>query len=233
MAKELCFCHQEFEYVVREILSIHDRPLTDADVAAITELDCSNFSFRAEDLGVLSCFEGLRDLTININADDLSFLRKMPKLERLDIECWSLKEGLDLRALSHLHRLRYLFISGGDISDMDILHTEALVGLRELESLGFHEFGTVDLQPFGQMSWLKIFLCGWANSVKHVEAIGMLQNLKELTLIYLAMKDLDFLDTLPSDMELELCSLGVEKGIPYEKLKRFYKGNFDEIDKYP
>ena len=230
---ELCFCDEEFERTVREILSVYDRPLTDADVAAITKLDCSNFGFRSEDLGVLACFKGLRELTVNINADDLSFLQKMPKLESLDMECWSLKEKLDLRALSHLHGLRYLFISGGDISDMDILHTEALVGLRALESLGFHEFGTVDLRPLEQMPWLQAFFCGWANGVRHVEAIGALQNLKELTLICFAMKDLDFLEALPSDLKLTLCSLGVEKGIPYEKLKRFYKGNFDEIDEYP
>ncbi|MBQ8717199.1 MAG: hypothetical protein IJY43_05095 [Clostridia bacterium] len=233
MAKELYFCHQEFERTVREALSIYDRPLTDADVAAITELDCSNFSFSSEDLDVLSCFQALRDLTINTNADDLSFLQKMSELEHLDMECWSQKNAFDLRALSHLHKLKYLFISGGDISDMDLLHSEALVGLRELEDLCFHEFGTVDLQPLRHMPWIRTFFCGWANSVKHVEAIGTLQKLKELTLISFAMKDLDFLDALPSDLELELCSLGVEKGIPYEKLKRFYKGNFDEIDKYP
>lgn len=113
---------------------------------------------------------------------------------------------------------------------MDILHTEVLTELKQLVEITFHEFGSVDLQFLRDMPQIKTFFCGWADHVEHIEAIESLTHLESLTLISVEMDDLVFLDTLPEDMEIELCALKVRDGIPMEKLGRFPNHDYDEID---
>ena len=114
---------------------------------------------------------------------------------------------------------------------MDILHTEVLTEMKQLEEVSFHEFGSVDLQFLRDMPQIKIFFCGWANRIEHIDAIGFLTNLKSLTMIYVDMDNLDFLDTLPEDIEIELCALKVKEGIQMEKLVRFPNHNYDDLER--
>ena len=50
-------------------------------------------------------------------------------------------------------------------------------------------------------------------------------------MIYVDMDNLDFLDTLPEDIEIELCALKVKEGIQMEKLVRFPNHNYDDLER--
>jgi Leucine-rich repeat (LRR) protein len=227
---ELNFVNPRFEEAVREGLQVFGRPITEEDALALEELDLSDVDFDEADYATLSAFKNLKDLGVSSHAGILPVIASLPRLESLFVECWTLEEGVDLSVLSPLHNLRYLGISGGDVSSMDILHTEVLTELKQLVEITFHEFGSVDLQFLRDMPQIKTFFCGWADHVEHIEAIGCLTHLESLTLISVEMDDLDFLDTLPEDMEIELCALKVRDGIPMEKLERFPNHDYDEID---
>jgi Leucine-rich repeat (LRR) protein len=228
---ELNFVNPRFEEVVREGLQVFGRPITEEDALALEELDLSDVDFDEADYATLSAFKNLKDLGVSSHAGILSAIASLPKLESLLVECWTLEKGVDLSALSPLHNLRYLFITGGDVSNMDILHTEVLTEMKQLEEVSFHEFGSVDLQFLRDMPQIKTFFCGWANRIEHIDAIGFLTNLKSLTMIYVDMDNLDFLDTLPEDIEIELCALKVKEGIQMEKLVRFPNHNYDDLER--
>ena len=116
------------------------------------------------------------------------------------------------------------------MSSIDYKILEGLAGLKRLESLTLHEFGTVDLHPLRKMPWLKGLYCGYANEVYDIYAIAELCNLEGLTLIDVEMDNLDFLDKFPDSLIIELCGLRVKKGIDHSKLSRFTEGDFDEIE---
>ena len=230
MAKELKFYHPEFEQVVRHELLISDRAITDEDALNVFDLDCSNFTFDSRDYEALSAFKNLDYLTINTRADELDFLKALPLLEELNLETWGGNNTVDFNHFSHLIHLRELFVSGGDVSSIDYKNLEGLATLKKLESLTLHEFGTVDLRPLRSMPWLKGFYCGYANDVFDIEAIATLSNLETLTLIDVEMDSLDFLESFPDTIVIELCGLRVKKGIDHSKLSRFVEGDFEEIE---
>ena len=230
MAKELKFYHPEFEQVVRQELLISDRAITDEDALNVFDLDCSNFTFDSRDYEALSAFKNLDWLTINTRADELDFLKALPLLEELNLETWGGNNTVDFNHFSHLAHLRELFVSGGDVSSIDYKNLEGLTKLEKLESLTLHEFGTVDLRPLRSMPWLKGLYCGYANEVFDIEAIATLSNLEALTLIDVEMDNLEFLDSFPDSLVIELCGLRVKKGIDHSKLARFVEGEFEEIE---
>ena len=125
-----------------------------------------------------------------------------------------------------------MFVSGGDVSSIDYKNLEGLTKLEKLESLTLHEFGTVDLRPLRSMPWLKGFYCGYANEVFDIAAIATFSNLEALTLIDVEMDNLEFLDSFPDSLVIELCGLRVKKGIDYSKLSRFVEGEFEEIEDF-
>ena len=230
MAKELKFYHREFEMVVREELLIKDRPITDEDALNVFDLDFSNFTFDSRDYEALSAFKNLDWLVINTRADDLSFLRDLPLLEELVLETWGGNNAVDFTCFSHLEHLRELTVSGGDVSSIDFKNLEALHSLKNLTSLTLHEFGTVDLRPLRSMPWLTGLYCGYANEVYDIEAIATLPHLEALTLIDIEMDNLDFLDVFPDSLVICMTGLKVRQGVNYDKLKRFYEGDFDELE---
>ena len=221
MEKALVFHHPEFEEEVRQQLQIFDRPIDPSDAARVTQLDLSNFDFLAEDELLLENFCQVKSLAINTGSEDHSFLQWFPMLETLDMVCWNRCNAVDFRVFRHLKNLKWLFVSGGDISDIDFLNLDALTDLRSLRNLRLHEFGTVDLKPVEQMPWLSGLFCGYANEVRNAKAIGALKRLKELELIDIKVEDLGFLDTLPDDLALELCGVDVRKGFDPDQLRRF------------
>lgn len=232
MVRELKFYHSEFEQVVRQELLVSDRPITEEDALKVFDLDCSNFTFDSRDYEALSAFKNLDWLTINTRADELDFLKALPLLEELNLETWGGNNSVDFNHFSHLAQLRELFVSGGDVSSIDYKNLEGLTKLEKLESLTLHEFGTVDLRPLRSMPWLKGLYCGYANKVFDIEAIATLSNLEALTLIDVEMDNLEFLDSFPDSLVIELCGLRVKKGIDHSKLSRFVEGEFEEIEDF-
>ena len=230
MSTELTFYNKHFEQSVRNALDIYDRPITDEDAPKVFELDCTNFYFDSEDYPVLTKFKKLKKLFINTRADELGFLRELPLIDELSLETWSDENVVDFNSFSHLTDLEDLFVSGGDISNIDFINLDGICDLPKLNRLSLHEFGTVDLGFLRKMPQLENFMCGWANSVKDIDAIGAHSGLKSLYLVALYLDDLDFLDNLADDIEIELSSLSVKKGIDYGKLARFKNGDFDDID---
>ena len=229
MSYPLIFHHREFERDVRKKLNKPEGPVTPEDVFAFTELDCSNYTFDHNDIETLKHFINLEKLFIEVRDADITFLGSFRNLKELDLTCISSKNPLDLSVLSELRDLEYLFVSGGDISNIDFINTNALTGLKKLTDLSFHEFGTVDLSFLNQMPWIEEFLCGYAYEVLNIESIGKLKKLESLTLIDIEVESLDFLDFLPSTMSLVLYSIEIQNGFDREKLKRFSEIDLDEI----
>ena len=130
---------------------------------------------------------------------------------------------------SELRELETLFVSGGDVSDIDYVNLGSLTKLKKLKELQLHEFGTVDLAFLEQMPWLEEFFCGWANKVRNIDSIGKLQNLKALDLTDVEMDNLDFLDHLPDEMSLTLCGDIVHSNVNMEKLNRFSESDVCEM----
>ena len=224
----IVFHHKEFELTVREELKCFDCPIDIADLKRVETLDCSNFDFLSEDLETLEKCTSLKNLAINIGTSDLSFLSAFSLLESLDLEIWNYKNSVDFRYFTYLQNLKSLTVSGGVISSMELLNTDALTALEKLVSLTLHEFGSVDLSFLEKMSWLKRFYCGYANEVNNAAAIGKQINLQELTLIDIQIDDLAFLDNLPDSMIIDLDGIKVDNGFDPEKLRRFRKADFEK-----
>ncbi len=191
MEKELSFYNNEFEDVVRDALSISDRPIYVSDVLNVSELNLSNFDFDIRDCETISQFKNLKRLVINIGFNDLSFLSCFSNLRELNIEFY--KDVFDFKYISMLGKLEDVFVSGGDLSDMKIANLELIADIDSLESLSLHEFGYVDLRPLKKMQQLKIFMCAYADEIVNYDAIGELCNLEHLDLTDLQIGNMDFL----------------------------------------
>ena len=236
----ITFHHREFELAVRESIKIFDRPIEESDLLQIESLDCSNFDFLEEDLAMLKKCSALNDLFINIGMVSLYFLSALSELKDLYLVYWG--EPVDFRAFSCLQNLESLVVSGGDYSSIPFIETDALISMKKLTSLTFHEFGTVDLSFLESMPWLEEFFCGWPNKVTNISSIGKLINLRELTLMDMYLDDLDFLDTLPDTVTLDFAVEVKTAGYKPEKLRRFInseisregeRGQYMEIEVEP
>lgn len=230
---ELKFYHAEFEAEVRERLQIYDRAITEEDALTVRELDCSNFDFDGRDYEALSAFKNLIYLSTDTRADELGFLRELPLLEELEMVLWSWENAVDFRYFSHLLNLKSLFISGGDISDIAFKNLDGLTGLKSLRDIGLHEFGTVDLSPLCRMPWLTEVLCGYGDEVYGIEALSEISGLTSLKLTDIRLENLDFLDSFPDTLHLELWGITVKDGSGCGKLSRFVDGSFDDIEVRP
>ena len=124
--------------------------------------------------------------------------------------------------------LKYLSVSGGEISDIDFVNVEALKNLPSLTSLRLHEFGTVDLSFLKEMQRLDSFYCGYANEVFSADSISCLVNLSELTLIGFEVDNLDFLKPLNKDLWLDLCTMKLQHEIDDSIIKAFCNRSITE-----
>lgn len=229
MATEIVFAEYGFEYEVRNELNIFDRPITDEDLLKLTELDLTNFDFSCKDSDTLSLCKNLEHLGMDTCDEKLDFLKPLTKLKNFDIVSFPHNNCFDFSNLEHLKNLSVLRVSGGDISDMELVNTDALLNLPNLKELHFHEFGNVDLSPLRQMNQLEFFFCGYAEEVRNIDALKYLTNLNHLELIDIEVDNLNFLDNFPDDIEIEL-SLNIKNDVNLEKLKRFKK--LDLYDTY-
>jgi hypothetical protein len=225
----LTFYHLEFEQEVRERLNIFDRDITEKDALSVSELDLTNFDFKIEDIETLFLFSNLISLSINIGEQDSSFWGHFPKLQDLYWCCWGSEINFDV--FSNMKDLTSLMVSGGDYSGIKFKGLDSLIKLNHLEELVLHEFGSVDLAPLEVMSQLKRFSLLYTDSAQNIETIGKLCWLESLTLRGLYIDNLDFLDSLPDYMELELCGIEIysRKELDVLKWKRFKKRDICEI----
>ena len=225
----LTFFHSEFEQEVRERLSIFDRDITEKDALLVSKLDLTNFDFKDEDIETLLLFSNLRSLSINIGEQDSFFWSHFPRLQDLYWCCWG--SEIDFEVFSNMKDLSSLIISGGDYSSIKFIGLDSLTKLNHLEELILHEFGPVDLAPLENMPRLKHLSLLYTDSAQNIETIGKLCWLESLTLRGLYVDNLDFLDSLPNHINLELC--GIEsygrKEIDVLKWKRFKKRDICEI----
>ncbi len=191
-----------FEDVVREQLNLLEGPITVDAAAHVTELDCSEGYFFSEDIDTLLKFCNLELLAIETGEEDLSFLKTFRNLKNLGL--FYAGHEVDCRVFANLPKLEDLLISGGDISSMNITHTDALSCLHNLKELTFHEFGTVDLAFLEKMSQLKLFCCSYSNQVENIESIRNLTELQHLELVDPGEADWTFLANLKQLESLEI-----------------------------
>ena len=225
----LTFQHPEFEQEVRRRLNITERNITDEDALLVSKLDLTNFNFRNEDIETLFLFSNLTSLSIIIGQTNQHFWNHFPKLQNLYYCCWS--DEIDFDIFSNMADLESLIVSGGDYSDINFIGLDSLTKLSHLEELILHEFGFVDLAPLEKMPQLKHFQLLYTDSAQNIETIGKLHWLESLTLRGIYTDNLDFLDSLPSNIELELCGIDIcgRKKVDILKWKRFKKRDICEI----
>lgn len=224
--QELKFFNKRFEDVVRHELVIYDRPITDVDALLVCDLDCSQFTFDAEDCGTLCAFKNLDWLDINVGFENLSFFKNLQNLEELFIEFH--QDCFNFSYLTGLKKLTSLTVSGGDLSDFKLDNLGALSKLPELEDLGLHEFGSVDLSELKNLTRLKGFFCAYGNDVKNIEAISYLTNLEALTLLDIKINNFDFLKPLSGDVIINLNGIIVLENIDIDGFKRFKECSIEE-----
>jgi len=222
----LKFHHHMFESEVRKQLSIFDRPISEEDAQTVKHLDLSGFQFLREDMAVLSAFSNLRSLNIEICHTTPEFWHTFTHMEELDV---CVEEDFDFSNFKNMKQLSYLFVSGGDYSNVAYLNLDALIPLNKLRCLQLHECSCVDLLPLLSMPQLRELGVLYANEVRNIEIIGMLSQLENLCLIDLRIENLDFLDQLPDHVRIELCGLHVYNGVDPQKWKRFHEYDICEI----
>lgn len=204
---KLTFRHPEFEQEVRERLSVFDRDLTAADALLVRELDLTNFDFEDDDIETLFLFSNLASLSINLDQQGPYFWNHFSKLRALYWCCRGFE--IDFAVFSNMKDLAYLMVSGGDYSSIKFNGLDSLIQLTHLEELILHEFGSVDLAPLDNMPQVKHFSLLYADLAQNIETIGKLYWLESLDLCGLCMDNLDFLDSLPDHVELELCGIKI------------------------
>lgn len=226
---DIKFISSEFERDVRKILNIYDRPITEQDVLTIDELDLTNFYFNPDDLEALACFKNLKYLDIEMINTNFDFWNHFPQLVQLYWVCWG--NDVDFGMFSNMHELYELIVSGGDYSNIRLYNLEALIPLKKLEWLTLHEFGEVDLTPLGNMPQVKNLGVLYSHQVKNIDTIGKMSQLESLSLRGLLVNNLNFLDTVPSDIELELGGIEVldSQSIDPSKWRRFSNRDIYEI----
>ena len=225
---ELTFHDFVFEEEVRKALNIYDRAITDADALLVTELDLTFGSTTEEDVSTLLYFKNLESLALDMYFKN-HIWHHFPRLEDLYLVAHG---DVDFSVFSSLKNLTALTVSGGDYSSIAFENLEALIPLEKLEYLQLHEFGPVDLAPLAKMKQLKQLMVRYSYEVKNIEVIGTMTQLKTLDLDGLLVDNLDFLDTLPDDLDIEMCGnqiLGT-KTVDVSKWKRFKKRDICEIE---
>lgn len=224
---ELTLVRPEFEKQVREKLNIYDRPITEQDVLAITDIDLSEL-YRCDELETLSHFHNLTSLSVSTGNVPATFWNNFPLMEEL---CWICLNGpVDFNCFRHMPNLNNLCVSGGDYSGIDYINLYALQGLKKLEALELHEFGSVDIAPLGSMTQLKWFALRYADKVINIETISKMGFLEELVMDDLWLENADFLDGLPDTVRLEMCGMQFYNDVDVRKWRRFKERDICEIE---
>jgi hypothetical protein len=125
--------------------------------------------------------ENLRDLSIDPEDRELSFLSRIPNLENLTLSEWNPKETGPLP--DSLPALKTLLVMGGEMEDLAALGAQP--GLREL-TLSFCEEGPdsdhLDLSALAEHERLELLSLSYCPTVVDLTALAGLENLKWLGL---------------------------------------------------
>ncbi|MGI6029153.1 MAG: hypothetical protein ACOX81_07065 [Candidatus Heteroscillospira sp.] len=226
---KLTFHNPEFEQEVRRRLQISEREISLEDAQLVKELDLTSFTFCNEDIDTLICFNELRTLDINLGTKSGEIWNYFPRIEKLYWCCWGTE--INFTAFSNMQKLRWLCVSGGDYSDINYYNLDSLIALKELAYLELHEFGTVDIAPLAFMPQLRAFALRYAANVDSINAISAMVQLDNLVLAGLFVEDLDFLDTLPDSVKIEMCGIDISgiKDVDVKKWARFSERDISEI----
>lgn len=228
---DISFQNLKFEEEIRTILGISaDIEISEADLQKVNTLDCTNFNFDNSDIDMLCKCSMLEVLAMSIGNVSLEFLSSFPHLKELDVEYWSSDNYVDFNWFRSLSELTYLRVSGGVISNMDMINLEGITNLLKLKEIHLHEFGTVDLKALSKMPWIEILYCGYANRVYSVESIALLPSLSKLTLIDFDIENQVFLEKLPVDLDLELCGINFLSDFDISKFSRYSDPDICEIE---
>ena len=198
MEQPLLFHNKDFEWAVRDVLYIYNKPIYKADTAKVKKLCCADFSFSLEDYETLHTFKYLEELIFEQHNGIVDF-----------------------SVFSPLKSLKYLTIAGGLYQHIELINIGALKKLPRLEYLAVGDFEKIDLADLGEVKQLKELCIGWGNSVINAEEIKELKQLTALTLCDFKIKSLDFLNELSVGISLEIGGLEIEEGFDVASLKRF------------
>lgn len=137
---------------------------------------------------------------------------------------------VDFNVFKRLKQLERLWVSGGFYApNLRLENVGALTTFENLVTLGFHEFGSVDLKFLEDMRKLEAFFCEYASDVKNVESIGNLKNLKSLELVGIPMDNIDFFDMLDENVEIDLCGVKIKEEVNLSSPERFKVMHIEDI----
>lgn len=160
-------------------LDLSGKELTNAQIANLHHLKkLVHLNLNDNYITDLSCLEGLTEIESihfnNMNIDDLSFMRSMPRLKHVSAENTSVS---DISVLSDKTELENLYIGDSLVTDISpiknirglkaagfnnlrVKNIEALSGMKELESVYFTASGIEDISPLKDSKKLKLVCLG-------------------------------------------------------------------------
>ena len=192
--EEVTFPDPNLEAAIREALNKPEGPITEEDLATLTELDasgrgiidltgieyCINLEWldlrgnQITDISLLSSLTNLQTLWSDHNQiSDITPLSSLTNLQWLGL---SSNQISDISLLSGLTNLWFLSLSGNQISDFS-----PLIGLTNLEVLHLRGSQISNISPLSNLIKLwELYLDG--NQISNISPLSGLTNLKRLWL---------------------------------------------------
>ena len=201
-AQEVVYIADEnLEAAFRDALSIPDGPITDIDLAGLTELQ-ADFRAIADLTGLEYCvnltvlsladnyisdlnpLSGLKNLTVlNLSGNNISQIKPLSRLRNLTSLCLSYNNISDIGPLSRLTNLRDLYLHFNSISEI-----KPLPGLRNLTYMDLAFNNVSDVSPLSRLTNVRCLYLHY-NNISDIEPLSRLTNLRFL---YLYSNPLDF-----------------------------------------
>jgi len=192
--EEVTFPDSNFEAAIREALNKPEGPITDEDLATLTELDASERGII--DLTSIEYCINLQWLDLRGNQiTDISLLSSLTNLQTL----WSDHNQIgDINPLSSLTELQWLGLSVNQISDIG-----PLIGLTALWGLSLSGNQISDFSPLSELTNLEVLhLRG-----SQVSDIRFLSSLINLQTLYLDMNQISDVKPLSGMTKLQRLEL--------------------------
>lgn len=224
MMQSLIFHNNEFEKIVREVLCVFERAITEEDALMVDELDLSDFCFEKKDFETLFLFTNLK--TLSIHFDDGVWIQGFR-----DLFATYCGQDIDFSVFEHMKKLKSLCVFGGEDYDIPFINLDKLIPLENLERLELHNFGSVDLSPLCKMPQLKALVLHKNKCLQNINDICEMMWLQELILEHIYIENLEFLDYLPDDIYLKMNHIEIltSSNLEVRKWRRFKKRNICEI----
>jgi uncharacterized protein YjbI with pentapeptide repeats len=191
---------ENLEAAIRDALGIPTGPITDADLAGLTELQadlkaitdltglqyCVNLtvlSLANNNISGIKPLSGLKNLTeLNLSGNNISQVKPLSRLRNLTGLCLSYNNISDISPLSRLTNLRDLYLHYNNISEI-----KPLPGLRNLTSLCLSYNNISDISPLSRLTNVRCLYLHYNN----ISDIGPLSRLTNLRFLYLYSNPVD------------------------------------------